>query len=358
MMRDPLGGDDRLTRAVKIALLVILIGFIVLKAFELLGRVSAFTTIVIGAVFFAYLIYPAVSRLRRRLPLAAAIAIVYVVLILGLGLGIAYVVPALSSDAQQLVHNAPAIAQRAQSLLTNPNDPVTGRLPESVRGYLATLPDAFAANVGSYASRFATTVLPIVLSIVSIGALFVAIPIVAAYFIVEAEWIRRNLLELFPENSREKVQAIVADLDRVLGGFLRGQLLVALIVGVLVTILLLILRVQYAVLIGVIAGVLDVIPFIGSIAGWLPAFAIALFTNGIESAIFVTVGIVAINQLEGHVIAPAIVSRSVELTPLAVLLALLLGGELAGIAGLLLAVPVAAALRVFVIHLRERNPTS
>jgi predicted PurR-regulated permease PerM len=156
--------------------------------------------------------------------------------------------------------------------------------------------------------------------------------------------------------KRSKLE-IIADLDHVVGGFLRGQVIVAAIVGTLVTILLYGLHVRYAYAIGAAAGILDVIPYVGAIAGWLPAFLIAVFTNGIESGLFVTVGIVLINQLEGHVIAPRIVSKTVELTPLAVIVALLAGGEIAGIPGLLLAVPIAGAIRVIVLDLRPPKLT-
>ncbi len=344
--------SDRVLYAVRICWLAILAGFILYKALEFLVRVRTFTIVVIGAVLFAYLVFPLITRLNRRLPLGVSIAIVYLGIALLIAFGIYIAAPILGADAQQLVHDAPRLVNHAQSALVDPNNPFTKHLPSGLRDYLKDFPAQLELNISKYGAGVASTVLPVLVSIVTVGALFVIIPVVAAYLMIESEGLKRTLLGFVPKNAQPKALKIIADLDHVVGGFIRGQLIVAAIVGTLVTLLLLGLHVQYAALIGAVAGVLDVIPYIGAIAGWLPAFFIALFTNGVENALFVTLGIVVINQLEGHIIAPNVVSKSVELTPLAVVLALLAGGELAGIPGLLLAVPVAGILRVVIMNFR------
>lgn len=343
---------DRVLYAVRICWLVILAGFILYKVLEFLVRVRTFTIVVIGAVLFAYLVFPLITRLNRRLPLGISIAIVYVGIALLIAFGVYVAVPILSTDAQQLVHDGPKLVHDAQSALADPNSPFAKHLPLGVRDYLRNLPAQVQLNISKYGAAVASTVLPALLSIVTIGALFVIIPVVAAYLMIESEGLKRTLLGFIPTKAQPKALKIIGDLDHVVGGFIRGQIIVAAIVGTLVTLLLLGLHVRYAALIGAIAGILDVIPYIGAIAGWLPAFFIALFTNGLANALFVSLGIVVINQLEGHIIAPNVVSRSVELTPLAVVLALLAGGELAGIPGLLLAVPVAGIVRVVIMNFR------
>lgn len=345
---------DRLNFAVRICWLIVLAGVILFYAFHVLARFATLTTVVIGAIFFAYLVFPLVRFWNRRLPLWASIAIVYLALVLLVVYGISFVVPAITSDVQHLAQNMPSLVAQVQLELVHPRSPLMQHVPEPIRDYAATLPAQIESNLGSYFSRFTTTVLPLLVSFVAVGALFVVIPVVAAYLLFEAEALRRAFLSFFPEHWQPKAQTVISDLDHVVGGFLRGQVMVACIIGVLVTLLLLGLHVEYAVLIGVAAGVLDVIPYVGAIAGWLPAFLIAWITNGFENALFVTIGIVVINQLEGHIIAPNVVSKSVELTPLAVILALIAGGEIAGIPGLFLAVPVAGAIRVLVVNFRPQ----
>lgn len=344
--------NERVLYAVRICWLIILAGFILYKILEFFARVRTFTVVVVGAVLFAYLVFPLITRLNRRLPLGISIGVVYLGIALVIAFGVYVVAPILSTDAQQFVHDAPKLVRNAQSALVDPYNPLTKHLPAGVRNYLTNFPAQIQANISKYGAAVASTVLPVLLSIVTIGALFVIIPVVAAYLMIEAEGLKRTLMGFIPQRAQPKTLKIIADLDHVVGGFIRGQLIVAAIVGTLVTLLLLGLHVRYAALIGTVAGVLDVIPYIGAIAGWLPAFFIALFTNGVENALFVSVGILVINQLEGHIIAPNVVSKSVELTPLAVVLALLAGGELAGIPGLLLAVPVAGIIRVVIINFR------
>ena len=153
-----------------------------------------------------------------------------------------------------------------------------------------------------------------------------------------------------PEDARTKTSAIVRDLDGALGGFIRGQLLVGATIGACITIALLILHVRYAVLIGVLAGLFDIIPYVGAIVGFVPSVGLALVDDGWQHALVVAAVFIGIFQLEGHFIAPKIVSDSVGLSPLMVIVAILIGGELLGIGGMFLAVPVAAIMRVFILH--------
>ena len=111
---------------------------------------------------------------------------------------------------------------------------------------------------------------------------------------------------------------------------------------------------KYAVLIGVAAGIFDVIPYVGALVGFLPSVTLAFVNDGWQHALVVTVVFVAIFQLEGHFIAPKIVSDSVGLSPLMVIVAILIGGELLGVLGMFVAVPIAGVLRVALLHALPR----
>jgi predicted PurR-regulated permease PerM len=192
------------------------------------------------------------------------------------------------------------------------------------------------------------------MSAISILALFVVVPIVAIYLMIESDSMHRGIVSLIPPSARPKALAILDGINAVLGGFIRGQLLVALIVGALTAVMLTLLHVRFAILIGLIAGLLNVIPYVGAFAGAAPAVLIALITNGPLNTLFVIIGFVIINQLEGHLIAPNVVGPSVGLSPLAVIVALLAGGELFGLLGLLVAVPVAGIIKVVFVTLVPR----
>jgi predicted PurR-regulated permease PerM len=148
---------------------------------------------------------------------------------------------------------------------------------------------------------------------------------------------------------------VLRDLDSVLGGFIRGQILVGIVIGTFITVALLLLHVKYAVLIGVAGGIGDIIPYVGAFVGFVPAVILAFVNDGWQHALVVTVVFIAIFQLEGHFIAPKIVSDSVGLSPLTVIVAILIGGELLGVLGMFVAVPVAGILRVALLHALPRT---
>lgn len=342
--------NERLLFALGLCALVILGGFIAYKILAFLSSVPIFTFVSISALFFAFLIHPVIAWLNRRMPPAASILVVYAAIVLLLAFIVYIISPVIASDAQSAAANAPKLVAAGQRILTDAKDPLTTRLPGPIRDYLHDIPLEIEQGLSGYAASLAQHTLPLLFSLVSLLAMFIIVPATAAYMTVEATAIRRGFLAVLPASARLRAARIIVDLDNVVGGFIRGQILVAITVGLLMTLLLLGLRVPYAVLIGVFAGTVDVIPYVGAIAGWLPAFLIAYLTNGLTNALAVTLGIVIINQLEGNVIAPNVVSRTVALTPLGVLLALLLVGEILGPVGLFIAIPAAGVLRVLIIN--------
>ncbi len=347
-------GDARLTTALKVLGVVVLAALVLIGFLQLLGRVHTVTVIVIGAVFLCYVVLPAVRRLNTRLPLWASIAIVYAVVIVIVGVGLAFIVPLVSDNVRQFVQDAPAIAQNAQATLSDPASPIGSHLTPGLRDYIAALPTELVTLADRYGGEATKGFLGVVMSAVSILVLFVIVPIVAIYLMADSDKLYRGTLSLFPPPSQPKAVAIIDGINAVLGGFIRGQLLVAIVVGTLIAIMLTLLHVRFAILIGVIAGVLNVIPYIGAFAGAAPAVLIALFTNSPLNALFVIIGFVIINQLEGHVIAPLVVGQSVGLSPLVVIIALLTFGELFGLLGLLVAVPIAGIIKVLFVNLVPR----
>ncbi|HEY8297900.1 MAG TPA: AI-2E family transporter [Candidatus Baltobacteraceae bacterium] len=343
--------DSRLNAAIKILAIVVLSAIVLLGFLAFLGHIRTVATIVFGAIFLCYVIYPLVRGLNRTLPLWASILIVYALVIALVAAALGFIVPALADNLRQLIHDAPSIVHNAQAALNDPNNPLIARLPAQARDYLTTLPTQVESLVNRYGSAAATGFVGALVSFVSILALFVVIPVVALYILLDADAMQRAIVGAVPESARPKLLKIIGEIDTVVGGFIRGQLLVAAIVGVLIVIMLSILHVKYAILIGILAGILEIVPYVGAVVGAIPALVIALFTNGWQNAAFVALGFVLINQLEGHLIAPFIVSESVGLSPLVVILALLTGGELYGLPGLILAVPVAGIVKVLLANL-------
>ncbi|MHB8141966.1 MAG: AI-2E family transporter [Vulcanimicrobiaceae bacterium] len=343
--------DARLNTALKVLAIIVLSAIILVGALDFLGHVRTIATIIIGAIFLCYVIYPVVRILNRRLPLWASILIVYALVILAVAAAVTSLVPALAQNIQQLVRDAPQLTRHAEAFFSDPKNPIIAHLPPGVRLYIIALPTKFQMLLQRYGQAAATSVMGVIFSTFTFVAIFIVIPIIALYILVDADTIQRSLLGLFSLSVRPRVKKIIDELDTVIGGFVRGQLMVAATVGFLVFLMLTILHVKYALLIGIVAGVLEVIPYVGAFVGAVPAVFIALFTNGWENAIFVVIGFIVINQLEGNLIAPFIVSESVGLSPLIVIIALFAGAELFGLPGLILAVPIAGAIKVLLANL-------
>ncbi|MGP6158616.1 MAG: AI-2E family transporter [Vulcanimicrobiaceae bacterium] len=348
--------ERRVTFALKVLALVVLAAIALSAVLDFLGRVSGFAVIMIGAIFFTYVIFPAVRWLNQRLPVVWSIVLVYLAILIVGGFGAAVVVPALASDAQSLVKAMPSIVHNAQSFFSDPNNPVVAHLPGQLRDYLAGLAPQAASLGETYAGAAASRFFTLLLSTVAVVATVIVIPVISVYIMLEATEIECAFLGVVPPRARAKTLAIMRDLDHVLGGFIRGQLTVGATIGAAITVVLLIMHIRYAVLIGVVAGLFDAIPYVGAVVAFVPSVLLALFNDGWQHAAIIAVAFVVIFQLEGHVIAPKIVSDSVGLSPLTVIIAILIGAELAGIGGMFVAVPIAAALRVLIVHLVPRYP--
>ncbi len=345
--------EARVTYALKILMLLVLTFYAGQFIVEILARLHAVVYILIASVFLAYLIYPAVVRLRRRMPLVLAIVLVYAGIVLGLVVVALFVVPHIMDDVQMLVARYPDLVARFNSLLYNPNDRFVASLPPWLRAEIARVP----AQIGQWIQlRGLQTVghLVVVLAgTVAIVAVFIVVPVVTAYLLLDLENLKAALAAIVPADRWRATMSLLSEIDGVIGGFIRGQLLVALFVGIAITIALMLLRVPYPYLFGLLAFFGDLIPYVGAVLAFLPAFSSALLTNGWVNALLVTVAFVAIFEAEGHLIAPTVVGRQVKLSAFVVIIALLIGGEVAGLFGLLIAVPVAGVVRVLATRVVE-----
>lgn len=153
----------------------------------------------------------------------------------------------------------------------------------------------------------------------------------------------------FSEKTENKIQGTLNDINGVVSLFIRGALLDALIVAILSSTGLSILGLQFAVFIGCFAGIANIIPYFGPVLGMIPAFIVGVFTGGLTQGIFAVLILLAIQQIDANIIYPKIVGSTTGLHPLFVLLAVAIAGSFAGILGMILAVPIAGILQIFIL---------
>jgi len=339
-----------LDAAWKILLSVVLIFLILNYLIAFLERIGPIVLLIVGAIFFAYLIYPVVRSLNKRLPLLAAILLVYLVIVAIVVVGLSYVIPAIGNELSTLVRNWPVIQAKIQAAITDPHTPVLGRAAPPIRKEIAQVPTEIVRWVQTHGASAATNAISIILGTAAFVGALIVIPILAAYLLYDSETIKRFFVGFIPERRRGATIELLAELEQVIGGFIRGQLLVGLTVGILIAVGLAIVHVPYAILIGAATGALDLIPYVGPVVAYVPTVTLAFATGGLHLAIWATLVFVVANQAEGHLIAPNIVSRTIQLRPSAIIIAVLIGGELYGVLGMFVAVPIAGIIRVLLLH--------
>lgn len=175
--------------------------------------------------------------------------------------------------------------------------------------------------------------------------------VVAVYLVKDKEFFLglwdRLVDGLLPARRANGLRTVLSDVDQVFSRFLRGQLLDALIVAIFASIVLTVIRLDFAVLLGCFAGLTNVIPYFGPVFGAIPAVIVALLTGGVAKALLTIVAFVVIQQIDSNIIYPKVVGSSTGLHPVFVLLSVTFGGYFWGIAGMVLAVPVAGCLKLF-----------
>jgi predicted PurR-regulated permease PerM len=189
------------------------------------------------------------------------------------------------------------------------------------------------------------TAVSITKSVITLVVAIITITFLTFFMLLEGPAWMERFYALLPEGSQARWRRVGYDVYRTVGGYVTGNLLISLIAGTLTTIILLILGVPFAVALGVIVAILDLIPLAGATIAAIIIGTVA-FIHSITAGIVVVLFFIAYQQIENHVLQPVIYGRTVQLSPLAVLISVLIGAKLAGILGALGAIPIAGAIQV------------
>lgn len=316
-------------------------------------RIRGVLTPFLLAAVIAYLVYPIVQLFEQRfVPRPAAILIVYSLIGVVLGVVFWIMLPQLASQIDEIIAMIPSQAEKLEDLgqgAMRRLERIT--LPRVGQEIAATITQRVQLLLEDLAGRLAQGLLGLITHLLG----FFLSPILAFYLLRDHEEMRERLFLYIPMQYRSQVKNVLREINRALNGFFRGQLLISTIVGTVIYLGLMILRVRYALFIGFIAGLFDIIPYFGPIMGFIPAAAFALLRSPI-SVLWVLAIFVLANQLESSIIAPKIIGDRVGLHPLAVIFAVMVGGELMGVIGMLIAVPAASIVRVLLQYfLVSRN---
>ena len=309
-------------------------------------RVIVPPLVLAGAIVF--LLNPLVTGIQRRgIPRALGAGITYLGVVGVIALAGVLVVPLAGQQARELSRDWPEIRARTERWVDARAQESKGKFWEFERKELVDVLGSNELSVRQQLDR----ALKLGAAVFNVVLIIVLAPIIAFYLLVDLPHIKKVSESLIPEGARDDVMHVSRKLNRAVGGFFRGQLIVATIVGVLCSFGLLVIGLRFWFLVGMIAGFFNIIPLIGPWVGGLPGVIIALTTGSPLQALGVVVVMVAVQQIDNHFITPQVMHRTVQLHPAVVVLALLAGAHLGGFLGLLFAVPVAAALKIIASHL-------
>ena len=296
---------------------------------------------------------PAGAKGRRLVPRPLAVLGVYASLIgMLVALG-AVIIPPAATQVRDLGRAAPRYLEQFQSWVAGLSD----RYPIIPPGLAESIPGQLQAGVGQLRGVLDQALVAVGLLLEALqGVLsFVFILFLALYITSDSARIRRYFLSFLAPERRRQAERVGDHIGDRLGGWVRGQIALSAIIGSITLAGLAVIGVPYAVLLALIAAVGEAVPMVGPIISAVPAVIVAFFVSPLHG--FLTLGFyVLVQQVENAVVVPKVMERAVALHPLAVMLALLIGGELYGVSGAILSVPVAAAISVVVNEVRrERN---
>src|SRR4051812_42448756 len=321
-------------------------------------RLGRIVLVLVLAMFVAYVIAPVVERLERpvriagrarRLPRGLAIAVVYLFLAAAGAGGAALLWP---SAADQIDVAIASVPQYTQSFRTWEHGWTRYyerlRMPLEVRHSI----DQSVVGAGEAAGGYARGSLLALLGALSGVPWLALVPVLAFLMLKDAVAIRRALLTALPHRVQLRGHRLLEELNATLSAFVRAQLIACVLVGVLSGAGLALLGNPYAILLGVLAGVLEIVPLIGPLAVAVVAVVIAALHDPML-AVWTAVFLTALRVVEDYVIYPRLIGRDIQLHPLVVILAVLGGAELDGIAGVFIAVPLVALTTVAARHWLE-----
>jgi len=303
------------------------------------------------ALLLVYLLTPLVDYLTdKELPRVAATFCAYIVLFSIFTLIMLVVIPRLVDAFQEISSELPQYIDATKKYAASVQEKYRGLRLLLEREELT---DWIFQGIGALTGKVAQSIVRLPAGIF----LFILSLIVSFYLLKDARKIRSALINYIPKEYQKEVSEFLADVDKILGGYMRGQLIIAAVVGTSIGIGLFLLRIKYAFVLGTVAGVFNVVPYFGAVIAITPALLLGLIKDPFSAWTFLWVILlfIGVSQVEMYFLAPRILSRKVRLHPVAIIFAIVVGGAALGILGVLLAIPALAILKALFIRLHQRK---
>lgn len=346
----------------RVVVITLLLVFIFNRVESIIASLTSLFFLLVLSIFFAYLIDPLVKLIRRPfkqrnmeklMPRALAIVIAYVIVFTVLGLAISNLAPKVVDQAKEFGTNIPSYGAALQERATDLNRRFDRlRIPDEVQADITK-------NITEFGVRVTNAFGGFVLSAAIFAPWLILIPILSFFFLKDVNLFRLSVLRMFPAGRwRARAEAVMSDVNVTLAAYTRAQLISCCLIGLICTIGFYTIGIKYTLLLGILAGVFEFVPLIGPVTIGLVVTTVAAFSDNPWKALYVFIFLVVLRIVHDYVTYPRIVREGIHLHPLAIILSVLAGEQVAGIPGVFLSIPIVAVLTVLYKHVLEHSGQS
>ncbi|MDA1477381.1 AI-2E family transporter [Bacillus changyiensis] len=305
---------------------------------------SIFIPLIIS-IFISYLLLPITEWLHGKgLPRTLSILIIYILFFGGVGWALYKGIPIIMKQLTDLSEGIPIFAASYERMLDELHHHTDG-WPDGMHNRV----DKFVNQMEEFIANWVEHAIKSIRYVLDYLLIAIVIPFLVFYMVKDIETMKKAVWYLTPPSWRKKGGEFIRDVDDSLGDYIRGQLFVCMAIGLGASLSFWFFDIPYPLILGLIIGATNVIPYFGPVIGAIPAVMIAAALST-KLVLIVVITILILQFIEGNILGPFVVGKSLHMHPIVIMLGLIAGSELAGISGMILAVPVMAVLKVTVIH--------
>ena len=334
--------------------------------FEPIGTfISTLFAPILIAGFLFYLLNPLVNMLMKikvknhHVSRTVAVAIVFLLLIAIIVSALSFLIPNILNQVEQLIQNMPEYIRSFQRFLTRilqqknlPPWIVDLTKDVDINAYTKEIEESLSGFAKNFMMSITSSIGSIIGMVTSVTVTIVTVPFMLFYMLKDGHKLVPTITGIFSEKQANRIGELLEKMSETISKYISGQAIECLFVGTCTAIGYGIVGVPFALLIGIFAGITNMIPYIGPYIGLLPALILAL-SNSVRQTILVIIVCVVVQQIDGNLIYPNVIGKSLDIHPLTIIIILLVAGNLAGLLGMLLAVPVYAVVKVIVIYIYD-----
>lgn len=352
-------GTPTIRSIVRVVVITLLLLFVAGWLQTVISALAYLFFIIILSVFFAYLIDPIVRIIRRPfkergreglMPRSLAIVLAYAFVFLVLGIVISNVAPRVVEQAKEFGSNLPTYSQsfrKSAEDLSRRYDRL--RIPDEVQTKINEKVTELGGSITTSLGGF-------VLALVAYLPWFILIPVLAFFFLKDVNQFRLGVLRLFPAGRwRARAESVLADVNTTLAAYTRAQLISCILIGTVCTIGFYAFGLKYALLLGILAGIFEFVPLLGPLTIAVIVVTTAALGDDPWKALYAAIFLIVLRLIHDYVTYPRIVRGGIHLHPLAIILSVLAGEQIAGIPGVFISIPLVAVATVIYRHVVEHR---